>query len=301
MGSNSALAAHGRYPTAQVVHQNTSYFLIDCGEGTQMQMSKFRVKRSKIEQIFISHLHGDHYFGLIGLLTSYQLMGRTLPLTIFAPHPLENIINAQLNASNTTLNYPLTFKSTKAEGKNLLFENDTLCVYSFPLKHRIPTTGFLFEEKEQSRRVDGEKTKALDLTPLNYKAILKGEDITINGKKYTSEELTLEPYQPRSYAFCSDTCYLPELKNHIHQVDLLYHEATFMKGAEEKATKTYHTTTEQAGEIAKIVEAKKLLIGHFSSKYIDLAEPLAETKSVFPNTQLAIEGETFEILRDKKS
>ncbi len=297
LGSNSALAANGRYPTAQVLRYDNSSFLIDCGEGTQMRMSKFHVKRSKIKHIFISHLHGDHYFGLIGLLTSYHLMKREAPLTIFAPEPLENIINTQLQASNTVLKYPITYVVTKANKKNQIFENDHLKVFSFPLKHRIPTTGFLFEEKVASRRVDGSKTDILKLSRQQFNALKDGEDITVNDVVYKNETLTFDPYKSRSYAFCSDTVFYPELSEVISNVDLLYHEATFTKEAVQRALDTYHSTTEQAGEIAKIVDAKQLLIGHFSSKYRELNPVLEETKEVFSNTKLAIEGDTFEIPR----
>ena len=299
LGSNSALAAHGRHPTAQVVQYNNAYFLIDCGEGTQMRMSNFHVKRSKINQIFISHLHGDHYFGLIGLITSYQLMGRTNKLTIFGPAPLENIILAHLNASSTTLNYDLDFVVTKPNGKNLIFESDELCVYTFPLQHRIDTTGFLFLEKVAPRRINGEVTKDLKLSRADFEDLKLGLDVTVEGKQLSNASLTLPSYPSRSYAFCSDTVFLPELKEVIEGVDLLYHEATFTKEAVQKAIKTNHSTTEQAAKIANIVNAKQLIIGHFSSKYIDLQIPLNEAKSVFANTHLAIEGTTFEIYKQK--
>ena len=297
LGSNSALAAHGRHPTAQIVRHHKSIFLIDCGEGTQMRMSTFKIKRSKIKHIFISHLHGDHYFGLIGLLTSYHLMKRTETLTIHAPEALKNIIETQLNASNTVLSYDLIFKSTQADEKQLIYENEHLKVYSFPLVHRIPTTGFIFEEKLGSRRINGEKVDQLKLGRSHYKALKLGNAIEIDGKTYSSEELTLPAYQPRSYVFCSDTCFLPQLKDQFSNVDLLYHEATFTKEATVRAAETYHSTTEQAGQVAKLTNTKELLIGHFSSKYIDLKEVLDEAKAVFPNTQLAIEGEIFDIPR----
>lgn len=297
LGSNSALAAHGRHPTAQVVQYDRSLFLIDCGEGSQMRMSTFHVKRSKIKHIFISHLHGDHYFGLIGLLTSYHLQQRKEPLIIFAPEPLENIINTQLQASNTKLKYEITYVITKDDKKRLILENDNLNVFTFPLKHRIPTTGFLFEEKVGLRRVDGNKTDRLRLSRSHYNALKNGEDISVENKVYKNESLTLDPYKSRSYAFCSDTIFNPNLSEFIPNVNLLYHEATFTKEAVQRAAETHHSTTEQAAEIAQTINADELLIGHFSSKYKDLEIVLEEAKAVFPNTKLAIEGESFEILR----
>lgn len=270
---------------------------MDCGEGTQMRMSAFKIKRSKIRHIFISHLHGDHYFGLIGLLTSYHLMKRTDPLTIHGPEALQEIIETQLNASSTVLSYDLIFQPTQMEKKEVIFENDHLKVYSFPLLHRIATTGFLFEEKMGTRRINTDKIDQLHLERAQYKALKQGKSIEIDGTKYANEILTLPPHTPRSYAFCTDTRFLPELKDYIEDVDLLYHEATFTKEAVVRAEETFHSTTEQAAEIAKVTNSKELLIGHFSSKYMDLSEVLAEAKAIFPNTQLAIEGEIFDIPR----
>lgn len=297
LGSNSALAAHGRYPTAQVVQHNNLLFLIDCGEGAQMRMSAYHVKRSKIHHIFISHLHGDHYFGLIGLLTSYQLMQRKAPLVIYGPEPLQQIIEVQLAASNSILNYPVTFVVTSGDGKHLLYENENLEIFSFPLQHRIPTTGFLFQEKVGTRRINGEKTKVLQLQKADFDKLKQGNDIEVEGKFYANESLTLAPHAPRSYAFCSDTMFLPELKSAIDDVNLLYHEATFMADAEARALQTGHSTTKQAGELANIVNAHELLIGHFSSKYADTNPLLKETQSVFSNAAVAEEGQIYVVNR----
>jgi ribonuclease Z len=297
LGSNSALAAHGRFPTAQVVQHNNSFFLIDCGEGTQMRMSHFHVKRSKIQHIFISHLHGDHYFGLIGLLTSYHLMGRTAPLTIYGPPLLEEIIQLQLNASNSQLGYTLQFVPTTTDGKQLIYDSPELQVFTFPLKHRIDTTGFLFQEKVGKRKINKSSTALLGLQANDFLSLRDGKNVAVNGHTFENESLTFAPPVARSYAYCSDTCFLPELKEYIQGVDLLYHEATFMQEEALKASQTFHSTTLQAGEIAKLAEVKQLVIGHFSSKYADLEAPLKEAKSVFPNTILAIEGSVFQIER----
>jgi len=297
LGSNSALAAHGRFPTSQVVQHNLSYFLIDCGEGTQMRMSHFHVKRSKIHHIFISHLHGDHYFGLIGLLTSYHLMGRTADLTVYGPPLLQQIIQLQLDASNTKLGYPLHFVATSTNGKLLIYESDELQVYSFPLMHRIDTTGFLFQEKLGKRKINKDKTAHLKLQPSDYTLLQEGKDVEVNGCIIEHQSVTFNPPPARSYAYCSDTCYLPILKDTIKGVDLLYHEATFMEEQAKKAAQTFHSTTIEAGKIAALVGAKKLIIGHFSSKYANLNDPLMEVQSVFPNSVLAIEGEIFQVER----
>ena len=298
LGSNSALAAHGRHPTAQIVQHDNLYFLVDCGEGTQMRMSNYHVKRFKIKHIFISHLHGDHYFGLIGLLTTYHLMGRVDQLTIFGPAHLEKIIAIQLEGSNTTLKYELKFVYTQDEKKELLLDTNELLVYSFPLKHRIPTTGFLFIEKGEKRRINGEKTQGLNLVKDDFENLKLGRNVILaDGRELENADYTFPPHSIRSYAFCSDTIYNPELKQYIKGVDLLYHETTFTKECQQRAKETNHSTTEQAAQIANIVSAKKLLIGHFSSKYMDLNILLNECKEIFPNSEVAIEGVIFEINR----
>jgi len=298
LGSNSALAAHGRHPTAQVVYCNQELFLIDCGEGTQVRMSELHVKRSRIKHIFISHLHGDHYFGLIGLLTSYHLMGRTDELTIYAMPELEQIIQLQLDAANTKLRYELSFRPLQSDKKELILRTDNVTIYSFPLKHRIPTTGFLFEEKPGKRHINAEKVKGLNLLPEQYNALREGEDITLkDGRILKNSAHTNPAYASRSYAYCSDTVHLPELKDHIGGVDLMYHEATFLKNESAKAKDTFHSTTEEAAKIARHVGAGKMLIGHFSSKYKELDIYLEESIAIFPNTELAVERKTFEVPR----
>ena len=300
LGSNSALAAHGRHPTSQVVNCNNELFLIDCGEGTQMRMSKFHVKRSRINHIFISHLHGDHYFGLIGLLTSYHLMGRISPLTIFAPEPLKEIISKQLAASNSTLNYTLTFKTTRDTQKELILETDHVKVFSFPLKHRIPTSGFLFEEQLSDRRIIKENVVGLGLVPAQFLELKEGRDIVMeDGRVMPNAELTLPPHEVRRYAYCSDTMYSASMKDYIQNIDLLYHEATFLKEDHLRAAETHHSTTVEAANVANEVGAHQLLIGHFSSKYPDISIYREECLPVFPNTTLAVEGNTFGINRDQ--
>lgn len=294
LGCNSALAAHGRHPTAQLLRHHNKQFLIDCGEGTQMQLQEFKSKPFKIEQIFISHLHGDHYFGLIGLITTYHLLQRKTPLTIFGPKALEPIIRLQLEVANTSLCYDLQFVATQTTSKELIYEDDLLKVYSFPLYHRIPCTGFLFEEKRHLRKINKETSKSLKLSPELYEQLRKGEDIIDEkGVFHSNESLTLDAPGIRKYAYCSDTVYSPDILEFIEHANVLYHEATFMNDAEERAQQTFHSTTGQAGLIASKAQVKKLIIGHFSSKYTDLKPLLNETQQVFPDTQLAEEGRTY--------
>ena len=296
LGCNSALAAHGRHPTAQLLRHHNKQFLIDCGEGTQMQLQKFKSKPFKIEQIFISHLHGDHYFGLIGLITTYHLLQRKTPLTVFGPKALEPIIKLQLEVAKTSLCYELRFVATQTTSRELIYDDDYLSVSTFPLYHRIPCTGFLFEEKRQLRKINGDKTKGLSLNHELYDQLRKGKDITDeDGIFHSNESLTFDSPDARKYAYCSDTLYEPSILENIANANLLYHEATFMNDAEERAKQTFHSTTGQAATIAKNAKVKKLIIGHYSSKYTDLRPLLNESLQVFPNTQLAEEGLTYRI------
>ena len=296
LGSNSAIAQHGRYPTSQLLQIHNQYYLIDCGEGTQDRLKQYSSKWFKINYIFISHLHGDHYFGLIGLLTTFNLLKRTDKLVIFAPPELEKILQIQFDASNTKLNFTLEFNITNDNGFNKLMENNSVEIFSFPLQHKVPTTGFLFIEKSFKRKINIEKIIKLDINNKKYKLLQDGLDIEDEyGNIYKNEELTLDPRLPRKFAFCSDTKYNETIIEYIKDVDLLYHEATFMEDASTRATETGHSTAIQAATIAKKASAKKLLIGHYSSRYKDL-EPLhQEAKSIFEETFLSKEGLTITI------
>lgn len=295
LGSNSAIAQHGRYPTSQIIRLGTQLFMVDCGEGTQFRILKNAIKWFKINHIFISHLHGDHYYGLIGLLTTYNLLKRTDKLTIYAPASLKEIIELQLKASNSVLNFQLEYVDTQTDGFHKLYENNICEIYSFPLKHKIPTTGFLFKEKKLQRKLDIDKIKSLDIHNAKYyKLLQQGFDIEDEfGNLYKNEDLTLEPNPARSYAFCSDTMYDEQIVAYIKNVDVLYHEATFMHDTIARAIETMHSTTIQAATIAQKANVKKLIIGHFSSRYIDLSALLQESKTVFAETYLAEENKTF--------
>ncbi|WBL44970.1 ribonuclease Z [Algoriphagus halophytocola] len=294
LGNTSSIPVHGRHHTAQVVRFGQDFLLLDCGEAMQLQARAFKIKVSKINHIFISHLHGDHYYGLIGLLSSYSLGKRTTPLHIYGPKGLDDIITTNFRYSNTKLPFPLHFIETKDNGLNLLLDEKKYAIYSFPLKHRLPTTGFLIREKVGLRSMVKEK---LQKAPLPYEAIKSlrdGKHFTDeNGKTYSVEEFTHPLPALRSYAYCSDTIFHPELKAYLENVDLLYHESTFMEDNLERAKTTFHSTAKQAAEIAKLSQVKRLLLGHFSSRYTQLDPLLHEAQSVFPNSILSEEGQTY--------
>lgn len=297
LGSNAATPAFGRNQTAQILNSNDVFYLIDCGEGTQLQLQRYGLKASRIRYVFISHLHGDHYLGLVGLLSSMHLNGRKEELQVFGHAPLLEIIQIQLRYSDTVLGYPLAFHPTSHLQADLILENDDLSVYSFPLQHRVPCTGFRFVEKQRLPRIVKEKVEELGIPKVFYSQIKRGlEYVDEQGNVHRPEELTQPAPSPRSYAYCSDTICSWQYMEVINGVNLLYHEATFLHEMAERAQETFHTTALQAAEVALKAGAKALLIGHFSSRYRELGPLLSESKSMFPNTQLAIEGQTFQIV-----
>lgn len=299
LGSSSATPIFNRNPTAQVLNINERLYLIDCGEATQLQMLRFEVRSSKIDHIFISHLHGDHYFGLVGLLSSMHLNGRVKPLKLFGPAPLKEIIDIQFKYSETTLNYAIEFVPTNSLTPEIILDNQDVIVETIPLDHRIPTTGFLFKQKKRLRKILKDKAEALGIPVEHYPLLKKGAPFTAaDGKVYKSDELTIDPERPKCYAYCSDTIYNERYFEQIRNVDMLYHESTFLHAMLDRANKTFHTTAWQAGQVALQVNAKALLIGHFSARYKSLNELLDEASSVFPKTELAVEGNTYEISDD---
>nr|WP_315421487.1 ribonuclease Z [uncultured Pedobacter sp.] len=294
LGSSSATPVFNRNPSAQLLNCNEKYYLIDCGEGTQQQLAKYNLKAARIDYIFISHLHGDHYFGLIGLLSSLHLNGRSKPMQIFGPKPLLEILEIQFKYSDTMLRYPIEFFPIEADQSIQIFENNDLIVKTIILNHRIPTTGFIFQQKKRQRKLIKEKTDEVPMA--YYTALKKGIDVELpNGDILRSEDYTTEPDAPRCYAYCSDTLFDESYFTTIKDCDTLYHEATFMHDLLDRAKETHHTTALQAAEVAKINGAKKLLIGHFSSRYKTLQMLLEEAQSVFENTELAVEGRTFQL------
>jgi ribonuclease Z len=296
LGCNSALPAHGRHPSAHIFNGREELFLIDCGEATQIQLRRYHIRANRIRRILISHLHGDHFFGLIGLLTSLSLNGRNKAMTIFSPSGLEEIIRLQLSASQTELSFPLEFVEIRTEENYRLFETKHLEVFTFPLIHRIPTCGFLFREKPLLLNVDSQKLKAFQVPVDQIKALKEGKDfITPEGKRIPNRTFTLPRYISRSFAYCSDTLYTESILPYIKEVDLLYHEATFGNDKRQEVENTLHSTAAQAAMIARKAGARKLIIGHFSSRYRDLSPLLSQARAVFPNTFLAEEGKTFDL------
>ncbi len=296
LGSSGALPAYGRFTSSQYLTVHHHHFLIDCGEGCQHQLRRYDLGIHKINNIFISHLHGDHYLGLMGLLFSMHLLRREHDLHIYSFRGLEEIILAHLRHSMSALNFKIIFHPLNEAAPELIFENNLLTVHSFPLDHKIPTCGFLFREKTRSRPIDKSKLSA-DI-PVAYLAQLKrGEDIVNEEKEvlYRSSDFTLAPKRSRAYAYCSDSQPAETIWKYIQGVDLLYHEATFLEDEKDKARETKHSTAAEAATVAKQACVGKLLIGHFSARYKDLNEILAEAQQTFPATALAIEGETFEL------
>ncbi len=301
LGSNSALPTTKRFPTAQVLNVLERFFLIDCGEGTQIQMKRFRIPMSRINHILISHMHGDHIFGLIGLLSTFSLQGRKSDLHIYGHSKLEKLISFQLELLETKLNYVIFHHTIFGTDIQTLFEDDSVIVQSFPLKHgAMPCAGFLFKEKERLRTLKTDMLNFYNIPIKNRQAIKQGEDyVREDGEVISNKKLTKDPSKGRSYAFCTDTAYLPKIAPIIQAVDLLYHEATFLKSEEKRAKKTYHSTAEQAAQIAEEAKVKKLLIGHFSARFEDLTEHLKEAKEIFPNTALAEDGKKFSVELDR--
>jgi ribonuclease Z len=294
LGNNSALPAYNRHPTSQVITLSDHLFLVDCGEGTQMQMNHYKIRRSRINHIFISHLHGDHYFGLPGLLTSFGLMGRQQELHLYGPSALKQIIDVILNVGATVLPYTLNFHAL--EEKSMLVDDEHFSIESFPVFHRIDCWGFLFREKRKPRKINPEATTQYNVPVEFFERLKQGEDFIQDDCIIPNELLTISNKPSKSYAYAADTLYNESLADIVRHVDLLYHEATYLKDKLDKALTRFHSTSGQAAMLAKRGEVKKLLIGHFSSTYESLEDFLAEAKEIFPETQLALEGQTFMIV-----
>jgi len=291
LGSSAATPTSKRNPTAQLLNIAERYFLIDCGEATQIQLRKYKARFQSVDQIFISHLHGDHFLGLPGLISSMHLLGRQKPLTVFGPKELQVIIETINKYSETVLNFPLHFVYTQTNEKQKIWEDEKVEVYSIPLKHRIPTTGFLFQEKPLPRNIDKYKLEKYQVSFSEIHKLKLGLDaFDNNGVLIKNSDLTNDPPKARSYAFCSDTKFFKELAKHIQGVDLLYHESTFLSDKKERAKQTFHSTAAQAAEMAKISNVKQLMLGHYSARYDSLDLFLEEAKPIFENTILATEG-----------
>lgn len=292
LGNNSALPAYDRHPTSQVVTLDQYQFLIDCGEGTQMQLARYKIRRSRINHIFISHLHGDHYFGLPGLITSMGLLGRDTDLHLYAPPMLKPIIDMMLKAADTNFGYTLHFHPLGDEG--VLVDEEKFSVETFRVYHRIECWGFIFREKKKPRKINKEAAAPFQFSTEQFERLKMGDNaISHTGEEVTNEAVTIANPPAKSYAFCADTLFNPTVAQKVKDVTMLYHETTYLKSLEDRALLRFHSTTTQAAEIATRANVKHLLIGHFSSKYEELHEFLAEAKEVFPDTALAIEGVTY--------
>jgi ribonuclease Z len=296
LGSSGALPALGRYPTSQYVQIGKHHFLIDAGEGAQIQLAKFGGNWHKLEAVFISHLHGDHYLGLMGLLFSMHLNKRTNDLHLYAFMGLRDIILLQLKYSKSVLSYNIHFHELKENTVETVFESETLTVETIPLTHKIPCNGFLFREKPKPRLIN--KSKLIPGMLIQHIVQLKkGLDVLNESGQilYKNSDYTLPPRPQRAFAFCSDTAYNEGVCEQIKGIDLLYHEATFTREDQTKANETKHSTATEAASIAQKANAKKLIIGHFSARYHEPEVLLAEARKTFQETYLAIEGETFHI------
>ncbi|CAI8282368.1 MAG: Ribonuclease BN [Cryomorphaceae bacterium] len=291
LGCNSAVPSVERHPTAQLLNANERFFLIDCGEGTQVRLRQYQLNFQRINHIFISHLHGDHYFGLIGLICSMHLLGRNKDLHIYAHQQLKAIINLQLLASNTELNYPLFFHPISEDNDQVLYEDEKISISNVILDHTIKCSGFIFKEKKSKRKIIKDKIEQFNIPFDKYNGIKEGADwIADSGEVIKNKEITVENTPVHSYAFCTDTIYNEGLIEKIKGIDLLYHEATFKKDLADRAKETGHSTTYEAATIAKKSAVKNLLIGHFSKRYKNLDELLIESKVEFKNTYLAKSG-----------
>ena len=297
LGSNSAVPAHDRFPTSQILEYNKQRFLIDCGEGAQFQLNKFKIKRSGLNHIFISHLHADHFLGLVGLISTFRLNGKIDDLHIYAPAYLKKILDVQLDFDkDRKWSFKIVFHALKFEKSYKIYENNTIEVFTIPLDHKIECNGFLFKEKQKQRKILTEKISEYNIPFQKINGIKDGNDFKLeNNTIILNSELTEDAPKSKSYAYCSDTKYNESILPIIENVDLLYHESTFMHDLKEISESRFHSTSIQAATMAKKANAKKLAIGHFSARYRNLEPMLKEAKTIFDNTELAIEGVVFEI------
>ncbi|HRZ75382.1 MAG TPA: ribonuclease Z [Flavobacterium sp.] len=282
-------------PTAQVLEIKNRMFLIDCGEGTQVQLRKNKIKFSKINHIFISHLHGDHFFGLVGLISTFMLLNRESDLHVYGPKGIKEIILLQLRYGNSFTGYNLFFHELQSKESVVLFEDEKVIVKTIPLNHRIYTNGFLFQEKNRERKLNIDKIQNLEIDVVYYQKIKYGGDITLaNGQVIPNSAITFEPEHEKTYAFCSDTVYDEQLIPFIEGVDVLYHESTFLEKEMHLAEKTKHSTAKQAATMALKANVKQLVLGHFSTRYESINIFKEEAETIFPNVFLADDGKEFE-------
>ncbi len=291
LGCGSALPTTKHFASSQVVNIREKLFMIDCGEGAQLQLRKSRLKFSRLNHIFISHLHGDHCFGLMGLISTFSMLGRTADLHIHAPKELEKLLIPHLNFFCKGMGYNVLFHTIDTQQQACLYEDRSVSVYSIPLQHRIPCCGFLFSEKATPNHIRWDMIDFYQIPLYELNRIKNGADYQLpDGSCIPNDRLTTPSNPPRKYAYCSDTIYNRKIVEQINGVDLLFHEATFAESEEARAKETFHTTASQAGKIAKEAQVKQLIIGHFSARYEEESTLLEEAQAVFPNTILAKEN-----------
>lgn len=295
LGCGSATPTIRRNPTSQVVNVLERHFLIDCAEGTQLQMRKFGIKFQKINNIFISHLHGDHYLGLMGFISTLHLYGRTKDLNIYAPKELDEIINNQIRASKSYINFNINFIHLTSKTTELIYEDDKVTVETIPLKHRIYCNGFLIKEKQHKYRIDIDAVKKHNIPIAWFQHLKEGKDFTTNEIHIPVTELTFPPYEQRSYAYCSDTAYNENIIPIIKNTQLLYHEATFLNNHKDRAKQTMHSTIEDACNIAQKSNVDRLLVGHYSARYKDVNVFKESAIDIFKDTTPVKDGDVFEI------
>ena len=296
LGSGAAIPTSDRNPTAHLVEVRNRLLLLDCGEGTQIQLRKSGYKFQKISHIFISHLHGDHYFGLIGLLNTMHLLGRTQPMHLYGIEPLIVTINLQLELSGTTLAYPLIFHPFETENPSVILDDTEITVSTIPLNHRVPTCGFIISEKPEQRKILKDFLAKVKVPFQYFDKIKDGDDYTDEeGVVHPNHQITNDPPHARSYAYCTDTAYYEPIIPLIKNCDLLYHEATFMEDKADDAHAKFHSTGREAATIALKADVRKLVIGHYSARYKEVESLLAEAKQVFPNTILGQDGMRIEL------
>ena len=295
LGCGGAIPTLERKPTSQYLNIQDRHFLIDCGEGTQIQLRKFKCKFSKIDHIFISHLHGDHFLGIFGYLSSLNLLGRNNDIHIYAPENLNNLLEVHNSVSGKNFNFNIVFHPLNFSKLERIYNDKIMEVYSFPVKHSVPTCGFLFKEKSTDRRMIKEKIKELDLNIESIKKFKNSENCEVNGVLIDYNDVTTQGNQPRTYAYCADSQYDENIISYLENVDLIYHESTFLESKMDKAIKTKHSTAKQAATIALKAKAKQLIIGHFSARYDNSEQFLEEAKVVFNQTITAYDGYTHQI------
>ena len=290
LGCHSASPHENKNPTAQLLDIKGHRFLIDCGEGTQVQLRKAKVSFVHIKHIFISHLHGDHFYGLPGLISSFRLLGREAPLHIYGPKGIKEALTLLLKLANSWTNFPLHFHQLESSNSECIFDDDSVTVHTIPLKHRVFTNGFLFAEKEGFRRINADAAHAAGIDKSQFRLLQLGQDVLVDGVLVKNDSVTLNPHPQKKYAYCSDTAFLPPIVPIIQGADWLYHESTFLQQHADLAQQTQHSTAQEAATIARDADVGRLILGHYSARYKNLDLFTQEAKAIFPNVILAADG-----------